>query len=304
MSSPFLSTGSGNIQAVLNSGTQSANLTTIIDQSLIPNLPVCSNADKQLISRQLGTADLNFTPLTNPFVGTLQASDFKSDDFASIDTAIGDLNTKAQNISIATVPGTTDFGTTAIQGVTTLTADLTAVGYVNTVSVAGPIPTPSANRVNVWSKTSDKRLYATDDTATENKIAYFSDIVMAGGDTITNGTGESVIVNVDGSITFDGGCAQSVFAATGTGVYTPTFNVYNIIVTNPLTTGVSLPASIKGTTFYIRREYPLQMGEVWPASVFTVTAVGIPIENLPGGIGITAYASIRLLNIDTKWIVC
>ena len=67
MSSKFLNSGNdAAILELLKAGSENLNLASLIDQSLIPSLPVCSNTNKKLISRQIGPSDLNFAVVTNP----------------------------------------------------------------------------------------------------------------------------------------------------------------------------------------------------------------------------------------------
>ena len=67
MSSKFLDSGDdGGIIELLQSGSQNLNLGSLIDQSLVPGIPVCASNDKKLISRQIGPSDLNFSVVTNP----------------------------------------------------------------------------------------------------------------------------------------------------------------------------------------------------------------------------------------------
>lgn len=246
MSSPFLSGGTTNISAILTSGTQPLNVATIVDQSLIPNLPVCTDGDKKLVSRQLGTADLNFAPITNPFAGVLTTNAY----------------TMVQQAAMAS---------------------------------------PPAGSNTLWALDSDGRTYITDSDGKQNRIAYSSDGIS--GDTISNGTGQSITVNVNGSIAYVGGCVQSISTAIGPGVYTALVTQTNIIVDDATITEVSLPVSPTGTVYYVRREYALQMGEVWPASVFIVSAVGSTIED-QASVNITAYSGSRFLFIGTKWVIC
>lgn len=73
MSSKFLSAGGSTAEVIrlLNAGTETLNVSSIIDQSLIPNLPVCSNTTKSLIGRLIQTGDLGFSILSNPMVTDL-----------------------------------------------------------------------------------------------------------------------------------------------------------------------------------------------------------------------------------------
>jgi len=256
MSSPFLATGSGSVQALLTSGQQPLNVSTIIDQSLIPNLPVCSDADKKMISRQIQPADLGFSVLTNPFVGTL--------------TADG------------------------------LVSDFTTSERLNLVQQA-TMSNPSAGSNTIWTLDTDERIYTTDSSGTIERIAYTSD--GTSGDTISNGVGESITVNLDGSISYIGGRVESTTPIVGAGSYGASESQSNLVITDPLITEIILPAVVDGTVFNIRREYPVQIGEVWPASVFGVSAVGSTIEGL-ALFPVAPYTSIRVMFVGTRWVLC
>jgi hypothetical protein len=301
MSSPFLSSGSSaEIQEILTSGRYAVNFSSITAQNLIPNLTVASSGVKEIITRQVQLSDLAFSVITNPYIGTLEATDFKTGSYASFNTAIGNLNTKTQNMT-ATV-GDTDFGATIISNVNILNTNIATTGRVNLIQQAS-MGAPIAGRDILWSQSSDGRLYTTNSAGVANRIAYTADAPGGGGSTITNGVGESVVVNPNGSILYDGGCIEYVAVATGSGVYTALPGQKNVIVDLVAITEVSLPVSPIGTVYYVRREYALQGGEVWPASVFGVSAVGSTIEGL-ALFNISAFAGARFLFIGTKWVVC
>lgn len=72
--SKFLSTGSSGTITQLQDGTSYINVAVATINGLAPNLPVKSGADRSLTSSLLSASDLDFAPLSNPFVGTLQVS--------------------------------------------------------------------------------------------------------------------------------------------------------------------------------------------------------------------------------------
>ena len=60
MSSVFLGDGSDSVtQEQLQDGSLVINVARVTCQALVPNLPVCADANKRLVSRLLGPADLS-----------------------------------------------------------------------------------------------------------------------------------------------------------------------------------------------------------------------------------------------------
>ena len=76
MSSKFLSSGSSDLSS-LQDGTFDLNVRSAKISSLTPSKNVESNTDRDLIS---GAGSV----ITNPYVGTIKASDFETDDYFSL----------------------------------------------------------------------------------------------------------------------------------------------------------------------------------------------------------------------------
>ena len=77
MSSVFLGDGSDGVtQEQLQDGSLVVNVARVTCQALVPNLPVCADANKRLVSRLLGPADLSGVSLiTNPLNAALSCRD-------------------------------------------------------------------------------------------------------------------------------------------------------------------------------------------------------------------------------------
>lgn len=73
MGSKFLGNDSNNLLA-LQDGTFNLNVSSADVQSLVPSMPVCSSATRSLVSRLIETTDCNFSVLTNPLTGNLNAN--------------------------------------------------------------------------------------------------------------------------------------------------------------------------------------------------------------------------------------
>ena len=112
MSDKFLNTGGGG-NANISNGSANIFAATLGADNLEPSKAIKTNSVKQLISTNLEIADINNlqselnATIQNPFVGTLEATDFKSDNHASVDTDLSNLNTKTQNITSADATQTT-----------------------------------------------------------------------------------------------------------------------------------------------------------------------------------------------------
>ena len=73
MSIPFLSYGGGGGDlASLSTGTFDLNVGSVKDQSLVPNMPLRTNANKQLVTGLIGPADISFAVLSNPLYADLE----------------------------------------------------------------------------------------------------------------------------------------------------------------------------------------------------------------------------------------
>jgi hypothetical protein len=78
---PFLSYGSdGDLLAALQSGTVPLNLASVVAQNVAAGSVLRSDADKVVVSGQVGLTDLNFTPVTSPYVGTFEATGLEATD--------------------------------------------------------------------------------------------------------------------------------------------------------------------------------------------------------------------------------
>jgi len=127
MSSKFLSGGgtAGEVIALLNSGTQTLDIASIVDQSLIPNLPVAANASKKLIGRQIGVADINFAVLSNPMTADLSLGGFSITNCLNINgiTFANLVSNTGTNIA-GTIPSFSGTSGKIIQDSSILSADL------------------------------------------------------------------------------------------------------------------------------------------------------------------------------------
>ena len=103
MSNKFLSTG-GSFSANLTDGTVPFYGLSLGAQSLEPSQPIKTNSLRQLVSEKLDITDINDlenrlnSVLTNPFNGTLIATDFETSDYFSINDELK----KIDNITSAT----------------------------------------------------------------------------------------------------------------------------------------------------------------------------------------------------------
>ena len=103
MSNKFLSTG-GSFSANLTDGTVSFYGLSLGAQSLNPSQPIKTNSLRQLVSEKLDITDVTDLEnrlnnvLSNPFNGTLQATDFETSDYFSVNDELK----KIDNITSAT----------------------------------------------------------------------------------------------------------------------------------------------------------------------------------------------------------
>src|SRR5271166_789123 len=74
MGSRFLSSGN----QTLTDGTANINIQSAIIQDLLPNLPVRTTVGKKLTSGLIQVSDCAFTPLSDPFNGTLHVEDLET----------------------------------------------------------------------------------------------------------------------------------------------------------------------------------------------------------------------------------
>jgi hypothetical protein len=99
MSSKFLSSDSATNLSALQDGTFELSVASASVSDLTPSLPVKTNADKKLVSGLIELADIDATLVTNPFVGTLKASDLETDNY---------LSAEAEFLQIAHITNTND----------------------------------------------------------------------------------------------------------------------------------------------------------------------------------------------------
>ena len=118
-----------------------------------------------------------------------------------------------------------------------------------------------------------------------------------GGSSISNG-GSSVTVGADGNIVMDGGITYK-----SDNITTPVTNItlqpdqHIVIVSNPITTSVTLPAASGGNKEYIIiRNYSDQIGETWQLPVLSVVPVGLDTVEFEPFLGIPTGSSIQLIS--------
>ena len=73
----------------LTSGQTDAFLQSLRINNLVANFPLRTNANKALASEKIQLSDIEGTLLTNPYVGTIEATDFKTNTYASVNTKLG-----------------------------------------------------------------------------------------------------------------------------------------------------------------------------------------------------------------------
>ena len=73
----------------LTSGQTDAFLQSLRINNLVANFPLRTNANKALVSEKIQLSDIEGTLLTNPYVGTIEATDFKTNTYASVNTKLG-----------------------------------------------------------------------------------------------------------------------------------------------------------------------------------------------------------------------
>ena len=96
MSSKFISSDSATGLASLQDGTFNLSVASASMSDLTPGLPVKTNSDKKLVSGLIEPDEINATLLTNPLIGTLEATDFKT-----ATTSLSSIETKTQQIQFA-----------------------------------------------------------------------------------------------------------------------------------------------------------------------------------------------------------
>jgi hypothetical protein len=111
MSSKFLN-GSGNVTFNdLTDGSISINAAQIQLSNLIPNLPIKADASQKLYSTYLTAADITGV-LVNPYIGTIEATDFESKNYFSINDELQ----KIDNLGASTANNTNVNGRLHVSG--------------------------------------------------------------------------------------------------------------------------------------------------------------------------------------------
>jgi hypothetical protein len=77
----------------LTSGHVDAYLQNVRIDNLVGNFPVRTNASNTLVSELIKPSDIDSAILLNPYIGTMEATNFKTSLFTSINTELTDLNT-------------------------------------------------------------------------------------------------------------------------------------------------------------------------------------------------------------------
>ena len=107
----FLNSGKSLTIDDVSNGSLPIYVSDIRSSSLLPNLPVKTDSKKQLYSSLLQASDVQGV-LTNPFNGTLEAKDFESENYFSINDELQKIN----NLDVSTVDNTNINGKLHITG--------------------------------------------------------------------------------------------------------------------------------------------------------------------------------------------
>ena len=73
----------------LTSGQVDAYFQSMRADNLVANFPLKTNASKVLVSEKLQLSDIDAVLVSNPYTGTLEATDFKTNTYNSINTKLG-----------------------------------------------------------------------------------------------------------------------------------------------------------------------------------------------------------------------
>jgi len=151
-------------------------------------------------------------------------------------------------------------------------------------------------------------------TGLNNGITDFSvqDIVdnsqgsgpIPGANFITNGSGQSVVVQADGAIVLTGGLTYALTTAP-TNYVLPVQNSH-IIVSDPSVTFLTLPSanSFPGQNYVIFRTYPLQPGENIFSPYLNILASGLDTIAGLASIGLQAKSSLRVVSLGSNtWVI-
>ena len=302
MSSKFLSSDSAPSLASLQDGTFNLSVASASMSDLTPGLPVKTNSDKKLVSGLIEVDEINATLLTNPLVGTLEATDFKTASVPSFNDIVDSLDRKTQNVFVVPVGSTLtqfeglinvvdlvgDFSTTPgsvsasgtvnapnLEATTNLTAPMaTIVGTVN----AGDLSTASGTFNDIVSQT------ASLNRKTQN--VFF----VPAGSTLTQFQGLIDVVDLIGDFSTTPG---SVSASVINGVVhvrsdseLPTTLTANTsyIIHGTITTANTLTVSADGCSISGHDRTKDKLVYTGTGTFLTVTNVNFSLEN----VGITA----------------
>ena len=203
----FLSTGGGG-NANITNGSTNIFAATLGADNLEPSKALKTNSVKQLISTNLEIADVNNLQselnniISNPFVGTLEATDFKTSGIVSIETAIND-NTNNNTGSVTVHSDVNSSGSGDI--ITTLERNQIATNNTNaTGSVTVHSDVTSAGSGDIIT-TLERNQIATNNTNATGSVTVHSDVTSAGsGDIITTVERNQIATNntnATGSVT-------------------------------------------------------------------------------------------------------
>jgi len=268
MSSKFLSSDSATSLASLQDGTFNLSVASASMSDLTPGLPVKTNSDKKLVSGLIEVDEINATLLTNPLVGTLEATDFKTASVPSFNDIVDSLNRKTQNVFVVPVGSTY----TQVQGLINV-VDL--VGDFSTtpgsVSASGTVNAPTLE-------------------ATTNLTAPMATIVgtVNAGDLSTASGTFNDIVSQTASLNRK---TQNVFFVPAGSTYTQVQGLINVVdlVGDFSTTPGSVSASVINGVVHVRSDSELPTtltantsyiihGTITTANTLTVSADGCSIS--------------------------
>jgi hypothetical protein len=205
MGSKFISTSDGDLRAV-SDGSLDILGATLGSQNLTPGFPIKIDAERKLYSTALAISDvvnlqsqLDAT-IQTPFSGTLEATDFKTANVPSLNTAITDLENKIQNINtsgvVTNITGSLKYNSIPVLQITS-TQDFSTTGEITCSDLATSIY-PSLNTTLGEFVVIKADVNALEDK-TQNLTATVSGSSLAG------------TLDVDGTIT-----ADNISTASGT----------------------------------------------------------------------------------------
>jgi hypothetical protein len=105
MSSKFLSSAQTGSLSALQDGTFVINVAEATIQDATPNLPLRTNGDKKIVSGLIQVSDINASIVLNPFIGTLKASDFETDNYLSAEAEFKQIEHITNQGSVPNITG-------------------------------------------------------------------------------------------------------------------------------------------------------------------------------------------------------